>query len=73
MVMVEGLKRAGKDITREKLISGIESIHQMNMGMGSKLMLDYSPTDHKGFDNVYPTIVKSGKPVLLTDWSGVGK
>ena len=45
----------------------------MNVGMGSKLILDYGPTDHKGFDNVYPTIVKNGQPVLLTDWSSLGK
>ena len=73
MVLVEGLKRAGKDLTREKLITAIESIHSMNVGMGSKLLLDYGPNDHKGFDDVYPTIVKSGQPILLTDWSAVGK
>lgn len=73
MVLVEGLKRAGKDVTREKLIAGIESIHQMNAGLGPKLLLNYGPSDHKGFENVYPTIVKGGQAVLLTDWSGVGK
>jgi ABC-type branched-subunit amino acid transport system substrate-binding protein len=73
MVVVEGLKRAGKDLTREKFISGIESIHEMNAGLGPKLILNYSANDHKGFDNVYPTIVKGGQPVLLTDWSGLGK
>lgn len=73
MVLVEGLKRAGKDLTREKLITAIESIHSMNIGMGSKLVLDYGPNDHKGFDDVYPTIVQSGQAVLLTDWSAVGK
>jgi hypothetical protein len=25
------------------------------------------------FDSVYPTIVKDGQPVLLTDWSTVSK
>lgn len=73
MVLVEGLKRAGKDLTREKFIEGIESIHDMNAGLGPKLILNYGPSDHKGFDNVYPTIVKGGQAVLLTDWSGVGK
>jgi len=73
MVLVEGLKRAGKDVTREKFITAIESIHGMNVGMGSKLILDYGPKDHKGFDDVYPTIVKNGQPVLLTDWSSLGK
>ena len=73
MVLVEGLKRAGKDLTREKLITAIESIHSMNIGMGSKFLLDYGPNDHKGFDAVYPTIVKGGQPTLLTDWSGIAK
>ncbi|MGC2474661.1 MAG: ABC transporter substrate-binding protein [Candidatus Sulfotelmatobacter sp.] len=73
MVFVEGLKRAGKDLTREKFIAGIESIHEMNAGLGPRLILNYSASDHKGFDSVYPTIVKNGQPVLLTDWAGLGK
>ena len=73
MVMVEGLKRAGKDPTREKFITGIESIHEMNVGLGSKLVLKFGPADHKGFDEVYPTVVHNGQPVLLTDWTSVGK
>jgi ABC-type branched-subunit amino acid transport system substrate-binding protein len=73
MVVVEGLKRAGKDVTREKFIAAIESIHDMNIGLGPKLSLSYSPSDHKGFVNVYPTVVKNGQPALLTDWSTVGK
>lgn len=73
MVVVEGLKRAGKDLTREKFITAIESIHDMNIGLGPRLVLDYSSTDHKGFDSVYPTIVRSGQPIPLTDWSALGK
>ncbi len=73
MVMVEGLKRAGKDLSRENFISSIESIHDMNAGLGPKLVLNYSASDHKGFDSVYPTIVRGGQPILLTDWSSVGK
>jgi len=71
MVLVEGLKRAGKELTREKFIAAIESIHQMNAGLGPKLILNYSASDHKGFDSVYPTVVKNGQPALLTDWSGI--
>ncbi len=73
MVLVEGLKRAGKEVTREKFISALESIHEMNAGLGPRLILNYSATDHKGFDSVYPTVVKDGRPVLLTDWSSIGK
>ncbi len=73
MVVVEGLKRAGKDLTREKFITAIESIHNMDFGLGTKLIIGYSATDHKGFDNVYSTVVRGGQPVVLTDWSSVAK
>lgn len=73
LVLVEGLRRSGKDLTREKFISAVESIHEMNVGLGSKLMLTYGPSDHKGFDNVYPTIVTGGRPMLMTDWSELRK
>jgi branched-chain amino acid transport system substrate-binding protein len=69
MVLVEGLKRAGKDLTREGLIRGIESIHDLDLGLGPQLKLDYSAKDHKGFDNVLPTVVRGGRAVPFTDWS----
>jgi branched-chain amino acid transport system substrate-binding protein len=71
MVLVEGLKRAGKDLTREALIRGIESIHELDVGLGSNLKLDYSSKDHKGFDRVIPTVVRGGRAVPFTDWSTV--
>jgi hypothetical protein len=45
----------------------------MNVGLGSKLILAYGPAGQKGFDYLYPTIVKGGQPVLLTDWCGLAK
>jgi len=69
MVLVEGLKRAGKDLTREGLIRGIESIHDLDLGLGPQLKLDYSAKDHKGFDHVIPTVVRGGRAVPFTDWS----
>ncbi len=69
MVLVEGLKKAGKDLTREGLIRGIESIHEMDLGLGPQLKLDYSSKDHKGFDHVIPTVVRGGRAVPFTDWS----
>src|SRR5713101_5643210 len=32
IVLVEGLKKAGRDLTREGLIRGIEAIHELDMG-----------------------------------------
>ncbi len=69
MVMVEGLKRAGKELTREGLIRGIESIHELDLGLGPELKLDYSAKDHKGFDHVIPTVIRGGRAVPFTDWS----
>jgi ABC-type branched-subunit amino acid transport system substrate-binding protein len=68
MVLVEGLKRAGKEPTREGLIRGIESIHELDLGLGPQLKLDYSARDHKGFDHVVPTVIRGGRPVPFTDW-----
>ena len=69
MVLVEGLKRAGKEPTREGLIHGIESIHEEDLGLGPQLALNYSSKSHKGFDHVIPTVVRGGRAVPFTDWS----
>ncbi|HXA84901.1 MAG TPA: ABC transporter substrate-binding protein [Candidatus Dormibacteraeota bacterium] len=68
MVLVEGLKRAGKDPTRDRLITALESIQSKDVGLGPKLTLKYSPTRHKGFDQTYTTVVRDGKPEILDDW-----
>ena len=73
MVMVEGLKRAGKEPTREGLIHGIESIHELDLGLGPQLKLNYSAKSHKGFDHVIPTVVRGGRAVPFTEWSTVAQ
>lgn len=69
MVMVEGLKKAGKEPTRESLIEGIESLHEVDMGLGPQLKLNYSAKSHKGFEQVIPTVIRGGRAVPFTDWS----
>jgi len=69
MVLVEGLKRAGKELTREGLIHGIESMHDIDVGLGEQLKLNYSAKKHAGFDRVIPTVVRGGRAVPFTDWS----
>ncbi|HEV7674884.1 MAG TPA: ABC transporter substrate-binding protein [Candidatus Angelobacter sp.] len=68
MVLVEGLKRAGKDLTRDRLIAALESIQNKDVGLGPRLTLKYSATRHKGFDQIYTTVVRGGKPEILDDW-----
>lgn len=68
MVLVEGLRVAGKDLTREKFISAIESLHDHDMGLGRDFVLHYTPKDHKGFDSVYTTVIRNGRPVVVDNW-----
>jgi branched-chain amino acid transport system substrate-binding protein len=71
MVLVEGLKRTGKELSREGLIHAIESIHEEDLGLGPQLKLNYSAKSHKGFDHVIPTVVRGGRAVPFTDWTTV--
>jgi branched-chain amino acid transport system substrate-binding protein len=44
-VLVEGLRRAGPQPTREKLVQALNGISRLNIG---GVMIDYSPSDHAG-------------------------
>ncbi|WP_291464555.1 ABC transporter substrate-binding protein [Desulfobacula sp.] len=62
-ILAEGLKRAGKDITREKFIRAIESIDQYDLGIQNPL--SFGKNDYQGLDNVYYTMIKQGELVLI--------
>jgi branched-chain amino acid transport system substrate-binding protein len=62
-ILAEGLKRAGKDITREKFIRAIESIHKFDLGILNPL--SFGKNDYQGLDRVYLTKIKQGELVLL--------
>jgi ABC-type branched-subunit amino acid transport system substrate-binding protein len=68
MVITEGLRRCGKDVSRTKFISALESIHDLDVGLGPHLKLNYNPKRHKGFESVYFTVVKNAQPTTVTDW-----
>jgi branched-chain amino acid transport system substrate-binding protein len=53
-VMVEGLKRAGRDLTREGLINALETIDGEDLG---GFVVSYSPTDHSGSNMVETTMI----------------
>ncbi len=53
-VLVEGLKRAGRNLTRESFIKGLESIKSQDLG---GLMVSYGPADHTGSEFVELTII----------------
>src|SRR5499425_1035202 len=73
MVLAQALERAGRNPTREKLVAAIESLHHPDVGLGAKSLLGFSPSNHKGFDVVYTTVVQQGRPVVVTDWKQLAK
>lgn len=68
-VLVEGLKRTGRNLNRERFIDAIESIQNYDLGIANTL--SFSPSDHQGLERVYFTRIQSGKFVLITDWQKI--
>lgn len=64
-VLVEGLKRCGKNLTREGFIQAVESIQNYDLGIANTL--SFSESDHQGLEKVYFTRIQNGKFVLLKD------
>jgi ABC-type branched-subunit amino acid transport system substrate-binding protein len=70
MSVVEGLKRAGKDLTRDNFVKAMDSIHNFDIGLGSNFKLNFSPTQHDGLQGkVYMTQIKKGQIELVPDWN----
>jgi branched-chain amino acid transport system substrate-binding protein len=69
MVMAEGLRRTGPDLTREALL---KTMDQMQNYDGSPLpSVSYSPTDHAGVKTAYFQKAEGGQWVSFTDWYSV--
>jgi ABC-type branched-subunit amino acid transport system substrate-binding protein len=56
-ILVEGLKRAGKNPTRDGLISGLESLHDINMG---GFTVNFSARNHQASNFTDLTIIGRG-------------
>lgn len=58
-VLVEGLRRAGRNLSRDTLISGLESMRDVNLG---GFTINYSSKDHQGSNYTDLTIIgRNGK------------
>ncbi|CAN5479687.1 ABC transporter substrate-binding protein [soil metagenome] len=58
-VLVEGLRRAGRNLTREGLIKGLESMQHVDMG---GILITYGENDHTGSEFVELTMInKTGQ------------
>ena len=66
-VLVEGLERAGRNLTRESFLDAINSMDDFRVG--PQVRLSFSPRDHQGMETIYFTKLKQGRFELLPDWS----
>jgi ABC-type branched-subunit amino acid transport system substrate-binding protein len=65
-VIVEGLKRAGQEITREKFVDALESMKDFSLGVGYPV--NFSKESHQGLEYIYFTIIEKGEFKFFTDW-----
>lgn len=71
MVLTEGLKRAGKDLTRDGLVHALESIQDLDIGLGSEFKVNFGPRNHNGMRAVLVTIVQNGQITSISDWDAL--
>jgi ABC-type branched-subunit amino acid transport system substrate-binding protein len=57
-ILVEGLKRAGKDLTSESLVAALEGIRDLDLGVGAPIT--FGPAEHQGSHKVWGTALEPG-------------
>lgn len=65
-LLIDGLKKAGKDLTREKLVEAMETIKNFRTDILPPIT--YGPGNRTGGPGAFYTKVENGKFVKLTDW-----
>jgi branched-chain amino acid transport system substrate-binding protein len=79
MIVVEALRKVGPDLTREKLITALETFNKFDQWEPIEYPFStpttFSPTDHQGFDYVAFSVidVDTKKFRVLYDWSDYEK
>jgi serine/threonine protein kinase/ABC-type branched-subunit amino acid transport system substrate-binding protein len=63
-ILVEGLRRAGTDLTTESLVRALESMHGIDIGLG--VPLTFGPSEHQASHKVWGTVFDAeGKLQIL--------
>ena len=52
-LLLEGLKRAGRQLDTEKLVEALETVRGFDMGLGA--LISFGPTEHQGSHKVWGT------------------
>jgi hypothetical protein len=53
MILCEGLRRAGEDLTTERLIDALEGMNKLDLGLGAAVT--FGPSDHQAINKVWGT------------------
>lgn len=69
LIWHEGMKRAGRDLNREKMVESLESIKGLDT-QGLSFPVTYGPDDHRGLDHsrLFKADVDKGIFIPVTDW-----
>ena len=70
-VIVEALRRAGAGVTRQTFRQTLESLRNLDLGIGAPLT--FTAERHQGLDSVYFTRVEGDRWVPVSDWSAALK
>jgi ABC-type branched-subunit amino acid transport system substrate-binding protein len=65
-LLVEVLKKLGPKLDRKRLKEIVESIDQLDLGIG--VPVSFGAGKHQGLDQIYCTEVRDGRFVPVTDW-----
>ncbi len=57
-VLIEGLRRAGKDLNTESLVDSLESIRGLDLGIG--VNVSFGPSEHQASHKIWGTIPERG-------------
>ncbi|WP_290920979.1 ABC transporter substrate-binding protein [Halodesulfovibrio sp.] len=64
-ILVEGLRRAGRNLTRESFMDALESMDVFPLGGDASIA--FTSKDHQGLDMVYYTVLDDGEFKLIDD------
>lgn len=68
-IMVEGLRRAGPDLTRERFVTALEEL--TDFSLGGQTRIHFGPQSRQGLQQVYFTTLRNGHFELMHQMSDV--
>ena len=55
MLLIEGMKRSGNELTTDSLVEGLQSIRALDLGIGAPLT--FGPSEHQASHKVWGTVL----------------